>query len=172
MIRRWRVCAVEGVAVRHPAALTSIQKEVRKDLRGQGQGCVGVGGGVSAGRELLCVCVCVCACVGACLHARRLTFIPGRLAYLSVSCLCVCLFYKLLLIASLQGQLELRSNVTQPPSVSLWPVYSRPWAKSSQKSVLQPSQPSGQTTPSQTRSNPVRHFDSPPPPSVSVCCLL
>lgn len=47
MIRGWGVCAAEGVVVSSwldtPAAPTSIQKQVRRDLKGQGQGC-GVGG--------------------------------------------------------------------------------------------------------------------------------
>ena len=52
-----------GVAVSSrldaPAALTSIQKQVRKDLKGQGQGGCG-GGGVSVQCRAVCVFVCVC----------------------------------------------------------------------------------------------------------------
>lgn len=96
---------MEGVEVSlwldAPAALTSIQKQVSKDLMGQGQG-GGVAGGISA--ALSCGCVCGSSAV----HPR----LAGRL---SVRCLCVCLFYKLCLIASLWGQLEPRSRGTQPP---------------------------------------------------------
>lgn len=53
---------MEGVAVSSwldaPAALTSIQKQVRKDLKGQGQGC----GGVSVQHRAVGVCVWFICC--------------------------------------------------------------------------------------------------------------
>lgn len=97
---------MEGVEVSlwldAPAALTSIQKQVSKDLTGQGQGGGGCGG-YQCSVELW-----VCVCGSSAVHPR----LAGRL---SVRCLCVCLFYKLRLIASLWGQLEPRSRGTQPP---------------------------------------------------------
>lgn len=105
-------------------------------------------------------CVCVCAVRSS----------PGWLTCLRAASVFAYFISCFLLLRS-RDNLSWEAGEPNPFSVSLWPASSRPWAKSSQKSVLQPRQPRGQTTPIQTQSNPVRHFDS-PPLSVSVCCLL
>lgn len=134
MIRRRGVRAAVGVGVSSwldaPAALTSIQKQVSKDLTGQGQG---VGGGYHCSVELW-----VCVRFICCPHPA------GWLAdwpTVCICCLCVCLFYKLLLIASLWGQLELRSRGTQPPPFSL-PLASLQSALSQIEPEISPAAPS------------------------------
>lgn len=170
--RRGGPCSGGGVEVSSwldaPAALTSIQKQVSEDLTGQGQG---GGGGVSL----------QCGAVG--VRAVHPLFTPRWLT-VCICCLCVCLFYKLLLIASLWGQLELRSRGTQPPPPFQFapgqsPVGPEPnRARNQSCSPVAPlvKQPPAQR--SQTQSDTLTATPHPTPThtppalSVSVCCLL
>lgn len=117
----------------------------------------------------MCVRVCMCAleCV---VHVLFIPGCPAGYSGLSVSCLRVCLCYKLLLIASLQGQLELRSKgrTSLPLHVFSQPLAALQPAQSQIEPEISPAAPS---TPlvkqppakhSQTKSD---TLTAPPPPT-------